>query len=421
MQNSSSIVLSPKMTASQRSARSLLLSFLSGIKHGTLTIIEHFHSENESRVERFGESSPEFKSGQVIHAVIEVKHAHFYHRVLHGGSIAAGEAYMEAWWDSPDLTAVMQLMAANLTALDRLEKKVGWLTNTLRKFSHWSRRNTIEKSKQNIHAHYDLGNDLYQQFLDPSMLYSSGLYNSDHCDLEQAQINKMERLCQQLTLNSDDHVIEIGTGWGAMAIYMVQSYGCRVTTTTISDEQHDYAKQQIEAAGLTDKITLLKQDYRELQGKYDKLVSIEMIEAVGKEFLPSYIQKCHSLLKPGGIMAIQSITIADQRYDSYSNQVDFIQKYIFPGGFLPSVTSLLGQITQYSGFRAVNLFDMGFEYARTLRDWHNSFNRNIEQVLDQGYDERFIRMWRYYLSYCEGGFLASSISAIQLTLVRPME
>ncbi|MDW2132831.1 cyclopropane-fatty-acyl-phospholipid synthase family protein, partial [Vibrio sp. 2129(2023)] len=229
----------------------------------------------------------------------------------------------DGWWDSPDLTALMKLMALNMRALDKLEEQGSWLTKLLYKFSHWTNRNSQENSRKNIHAHYDLGNDLYEAFLDTNMLYSSALYHTSADSLEQAQINKMERLCQQLDLQSTDHVIEIGTGWGAMAIYMAEQYGCRVTTTTISEEQHEYARQQIVQRGLADRITLLKEDYRNLTGTYDKLVSIEMIEAVGKQFLASYIKKCESLLKPSGLMAIQAITIADQRYDYYSNNVDF--------------------------------------------------------------------------------------------------
>lgn len=325
---------------------------------------------------------------------------------------------MDGWWDSPDLTSLMKLMALNLNALDGLENQSSWVTKLLYKLSHWSNRNTQENSRKNIHAHYDLGNDLYRVFLDERMLYSSAIYRSDSESLEQAQINKMDRLCQQLQLKPSDEVIEIGTGWGAMAIYMAETYGCRVTTTTISDEQYDYAKQQIAERGLTERIQLLKKDYRDLTGQFDKLVSIEMIEAVGKQYLPSYIKVCQSLLKPGGLMAIQAITIADQRYEYYSNNVDFIQKYIFPGGFLPSVTSLAQATTQYSDLVIRDLFDIGMDYAKTLQEWHRRFNHAEEQVKRLGYDERFIRMWRYYLSYCEGGFLARSISTVHMTLQR---
>ncbi|MFV0487720.1 MAG: class I SAM-dependent methyltransferase, partial [Vibrio fluvialis] len=278
--------------------------------------------------------------------------------------------------------------------------------------------NSIVRAKQNIEAHYDLGNDLYQTFLDERMLYSSALYLSTSDSLEQAQIQKMDRLCQQLQLTANDHVIEIGTGWGAMAIYMAQHYGCKVTTTTISEEQFAYAEAEITRLGLEAQITLLKQDYRLLEGQFDKLVSIEMIEAVGKAYLQSYIEKCQSLLKPGGLMAIQAITIADQRYDYYSNNVDFIQKYIFPGGFLPSITVLTQMATRHTDFIVRDVFDIGMDYAKTLADWRLRFEAALNTVQALGYDERFVRMWRYYLCYCEGGFNARTISTIHMTLQR---
>ena len=265
---------------------------------------------------------------------------------------------------------------------------------------------------------YDLSNALYETFLDENMLYSSAIFNSPSDTLAQAQINKMERLCQQLQLKPSDHVVEIGTGWGAMAMYMALNYGCKVTTTTISDAQYDYAKSKIEQFGLSKQITLLKKDYRLLEGQFDKLVSIEMIEAVGKAFLPSYIDQCQSLLKPQGLMAIQAITIADQRYNSYSNSVDFIQKYIFPGGFLPSITALTQAATQNSDLVVRDLFDIGADYGKTLNCWHQTFNQRLDRVKELGFDERFIRMWNYYFCYCQGGFRAKTISTVHMTFQR---
>ncbi|HHP0463079.1 TPA: class I SAM-dependent methyltransferase [Vibrio harveyi] len=418
MLNTTSIAMPRELTTTQKAARGVLFQCLQKMEIGCLTVIESFKTETTERSERFSTPNGEH-NGEPVAATIEVKHPGFYSRILQGGSIAAGEAYMDGWWDSPDLTALMKLMALNMRALDKLEEQGSWITRLLYKVSHWTNRNSQENSRKNIHAHYDLGNNLYEAFLDTNMLYSSALYNQVDDSLEQAQINKMERLCQQLELKSSDHVIEIGTGWGAMAIYMAEQYGCRVTTTTISEEQYAYAEQKINECGLTDKITLLKEDYRNLMGSYDKLVSIEMIEAVGKQFLPSYIKKCESLLKPGGLMAIQAITIADQRYDYYSNNVDFIQKYIFPGGFLPSVTSLTQATTKHSDLVTRDLFDIGLDYAKTLNEWHHRFNQSEHDVRAFGYDDRFVRMWRYYLSYCEGGFLARTISAVHMTFQRP--
>ncbi|EKM14453.1 methyltransferase domain protein [Vibrio harveyi] len=418
MLNTTSIAMPRELTTTQKAARGVLFQCLQKMEIGCLTVIESFKTETTERSKRFSTPNGEH-NGEPVAATIEVKHPGFYSRILQGGSIAAGEAYMDGWWDSPDLTALMKLMALNMRALDKLEEQGSWITRLLYKVSHWTNRNSQENSRKNIHAHYDLGNNLYEAFLDTNMLYSSALYNQVDDSLEQAQINKMERLCQQLELKPSDHVIEIGTGWGAMAIYMAEQYGCRVTTTTISEEQYAYAEQKINERGLTDKITLLKEDYRNLTGSYDKLVSIEMIEAVGKQFLPSYIKKCESLLKPSGLMAIQAITIADQRYDYYSNNVDFIQKYIFPGGFLPSVTSLTQATTKHSDLVTRDLFDIGLDYAKTLNEWHHRFNQSEHDVRAFGYDDRFVRMWRYYLSYCEGGFLARTISAVHMTFQRP--
>ncbi|GAK20664.1 LOW QUALITY PROTEIN: S-adenosyl-L-methionine dependent methyltransferase [Vibrio sp. JCM 19052] len=418
MLNTTSMAMPRELTTTQKAARGVLFQCLQKMEIGCLTVIESFKTETTERSERFSTPNGDY-NGEPVAATIEVKHPGFYSRLLQGGSIAAGEAYMDGWWDSPDLTALMKLMALNLRALDKLEEQGSWLTKLLYKFSHWSNRNSEENSRKNIHAHYDLGNNLYEAFLDTNMLYSSALYNRAGESLEQAQINKMDRLCQQLELKPTDHVVEIGTGWGAMAIYMAEQYGCQVTTTTISEEQHAYAEQKIKERGLEDKITLLKEDYRNLTGTYDKLVSIEMIEAVGKQFLPSYIKVCESLLRSGGLMAIQAITIATQRYDYYSNNVDFIQKYIFPGGFLPSVTSLTQATTKHSDLVTRDLFDIGLDYAKTLNEWHLRFNRAESEVRSFGYDDRFVRMWRYYLSYCEGGFLARTISAVHMTFQRP--
>ncbi|MCE7593984.1 SAM-dependent methyltransferase [Vibrio fluvialis] len=412
MLNSSSLEMPKSMTALQKGARSVALKSLQLIKIGSLTIEEAYKSHDVT-VEHFGfahEGQPQ--------AHIRVTHPGFYGRVLKGGSIAAAEAYMDGWWDSPNLTAVTELMARNLSALDQLEAQSSFVTRAMNKVGHWLKRNSIVRAKQNIEAHYDLGNDLYQTFLDERMLYSSALYLSTSDSLEQAQIQKMDRLCQQLQLTANDHVIEIGTGWGAMAIYMAQHYGCKVTTTTISEEQFAYAEAEITRLGLEAQITLLKQDYRLLEGQFDKLVSIEMIEAVGKAYLPSYIEKCQSLLKPGGLMAIQAITIADQRYDYYSNNVDFIQKYIFPGGFLPSITVLTQMATRHTDFIVRDVFDIGMDYAKTLADWRLRFEAALNTVQALGYDERFVRMWRFYLCYCEGGFNARTISTIHMTLQR---
>jgi cyclopropane-fatty-acyl-phospholipid synthase len=411
------------LTPVQRAARHLVLKSLRHLSVGQLTLIESFPTTDSfstsddcspmssGRSICFGSPAPDGCS-----ATVEIKRPDCYQRMVRGGSIGAAEAYMDGWWETPCLVSVTHLMARNLNALDTLEQNASLVQRTLYRVGHWLNRNSIGQSKQNIHAHYDLGNPFYEKFLDTNMLYSSAVFDSEKETLEQAQINKMERLCQQLELTQDDHVLEVGTGWGAMAIYMAENYGCKVTTTTISDEQYDYAHQQICALGLEQQITLLKQDYRLLDGQYDKLVSIEMVEAVGRQYLNQYVAKCSSLLKPNGKMALQAITIADQRYDYYAKNVDFIQKYIFPGGFLPSITALTTAFTRNTNLVVRDLKDLGLDYAQTLKLWRVRFDASEQAIRGLGYDDRFIRMWRYYLCYCEGGFRARAISTIHLTL-----
>ena len=251
------------------------------------------------------------------------------------------------------------------------------------------------------------------------MMYSSAIYPSPQATLAEAQENKLRSICDKLQLTPNDHMVEIGTGWGGLAIYAAKNYGCKVTTTTISDEQYAYAQEWVAKEGLEDKITLLKKDYRLLEGKFDKLVSIEMIEAVGKAYLANFFEKCSSLLKPNGLMLLQAITIDDRRYDSYSNSVDFIQKHIFPGGFLPSQFAINQFLKKNTDMNIRDLHDIGLDYAKTLNHWHVAFDNNKEALEKDGYDERFARMWQYYLNYCEGGFLERAISTVQLVVSKP--
>jgi cyclopropane-fatty-acyl-phospholipid synthase len=388
-------------------ARTLIHKHLTQLDNAGLTIVE----KNGDTL-FFGDRQAE------LQANIQIKNQNFYYRMLKGGSIAAAESYMDGEWDSSNLTNLVRVIARNTESLDRIEERLSWFNHISNKLFHSKRKNNLTTAKRNIAAHYDIGNDLYSSFLDSEMLYSSAIYHSGDESLEQAQIHKMQRLCEKLKLNADDHLLEIGTGWGALAIYAAKHYGCKVTTTTISEEQFELAKTRIEQAGLSDKITLVKQDYRKLQGQFDKIVSVEMIEAVGEQYLSTFIQQCQSLLKPNGLMMLQLITIADHRYDSYRNSVDFIQRYIFPGGFLPSVSQLLSLTAKHSDFVVRDLYDMGLDYARTLADWHQRFNQQTDQLATRGYDERFMRMWRFYLSYCEGGFMERTISAVQLLFGR---
>lgn len=394
------------ITYKQKLARKFVLAALDSMEHGQLILTESF-AEDKDSFYFSGTKNRELKASLVVHQ------PSFYTELLFHESIGAGESYMRGDWDSDDLTQVIELMAINLSSFDKIANYLSWISKPYHRVTHWLNRNTMTNSKRNILAHYDLGNEMYATFLDDSMLYSSALYEDSQQSLPDAQINKMERLCQQLALKKSDSVLEIGTGWGAMAIYMAQQYGCHVTTTTISDEQFAYAQEKINQLGLSNKITLLKQDYRCLEGQFDKLVSIEMIEAVGKRFLPSYIKQCNRLLKPNGLMAIQAITISDQRYDHYATHVDFIQKYIFPGGFLPSVSALLTTVKSHSDLVVRNLFDFGLDYAKTLADWRHRFDTSSDKS-SLGLDDAFVRLWRFYFCYCEGGFRAKRISVVHL-------
>ncbi|MBF6635533.1 class I SAM-dependent methyltransferase [Rouxiella silvae] len=391
----------------RKGSRALLLRMLKQLRGAGLTLQEFDHEPLF-----FGDETAPLQ-GQ-----IEVHDLRVYRRVLLGGSIAAGESYIDGDWTTPNLTAVLQLLAENVGLVDKIESRFSWLTSPVNSVVHFLRRNSPSQARRNISAHYDLGNDFYQGFLDEKMLYSSAWYQGPHMTLEQAQEAKMRRLCEQLELRAEDHLLEIGTGWGAMAEFAAREYGCQVTTTTISREQYDYALQRIEQAGLSAQVTVLFEDYRALTGQYDKLVSIEMIEAVGKRYLPTFFKRCNALLKPKGRMALQAITIADQRYKHYSRNVDFIQRYIFPGGFLPSINAMTESMTRHTGLVVCNLFDIGNDYARTLHEWRERVVRYWNTQNAQVSDERFRRLWVFYLCYCEAGFRARTISTVQLIAER---
>lgn len=372
-------------------------------------------------------------------ATLHVHHRRFYRSVALGGAMAAAESYIRGDWDSPDLTTAMRVLARNMDLLAQIDsglmslpgkagRKGSRITSPFRAFkplrllragAHWLRRNTRAGSKRNIAAHYDLSNEFFALMLDPTMTYSSGIFDRPEMTLEQASIEKYDRICRRIDLRRGDHVLEIGTGWGGFADHAVRNYGCRVTTTTISDEQHAHAAQRFRAAGIERRIHLLRQDYRDLSGTFDKLVSIEMIEAVGESFLPGYFEKCSQLLKPEGLFCLQAITIPDHRYDSYRKSVDFIQQYIFPGGFLPSVGAMARCVGERTDFRFLQLEDFGSHYAETLARWRRNFWREIARVKALGFDKRFIRTWHYYLCYCEAGFHERQIGVAQILLSKP--
>jgi cyclopropane-fatty-acyl-phospholipid synthase len=387
-------------------ARRMVLNMMNHLVYGRLIIREN------DRTLAFG-------PGKGPEAVIQVHDQAFFTRVMIDGSIGAAESYVDGQWDTDDLTAVIRIIVANQPVMAQMENRLARLVRPLLRLGHLRRHNSKHGAKQNILAHYDLGNDMYQTFLDPAMMYSAAIFPHETSTLEEAAIHKLDVICQQLHLGPEDRVVEIGAGWGGFAIHAASRYGCHVTTTTISDAQYDEAKRRIQALGLQDRITLLKTDYRELTGQYDKLVSIEMIEAVGHRYLPAFMKTCESLLKPDGIMLIQAITIKDQLYRSYLKSVDFIQRHIFPGGCLPATHHLLQVLTDHTGMVVRKLTDFGFDYAKTLHLWRQRFTAASGTLSRLGYDRRFRRLWEFYLCYCEGGFLERSISVIHLVATMP--
>ena len=391
-------------TTSQSVSKSMLFSVLNKIDKIHLTLVDQ--TQNEPQIHYFGKPTAK------IHADVQFCDPQAYSQILKNGAIGAAEAYIQGHWQSSNLTKLIEAFVVCQNELDAIEAKTSWLTKLKNTILHWKNRNTINKSKQNILAHYDLGNELYQGFLDRDMMYSSAIYPTEESNLDEAQQHKLDTICQRLELKPGERLLEIGTGWGGLAIYAASHYGCEVTTTTISQAQFQYAEKRIEALGLENKITLIKQDYRRLKGRYDKLVSIEMIEAVGHEYYGTFFEQCNKLLKPGGKMLIQAITIADQRFEHYKHNVDFIQRHIFPGGCLPSIEIMTRHLRKDTDMVLESLHDIGLDYAKTLRDWRVKFNENWPSIKPHGFDERFKRLWNFYFCYCEGAFVQRATSTV---------
>jgi cyclopropane-fatty-acyl-phospholipid synthase len=355
---------------------------------------------------------------------ITVNDNEFFKRCILFGDIGFGEAYTDGLWDTENITNVIKwvlLNVDNAPGLSGSKVKAAGL-NVLKwfnKLSHFKRANTVDGSRKNIAEHYDLNNDFFASFLDPTMTYSSAYFYKDGLSLEEAQLAKYERLCSQLHLKPTDHVLEIGSGWGGNAIYMAKTYGCKVTSLTISEEQHKLAVERVAEAGLSDRVSIELRDYRTLEGQYDKIVSVEMLEAVGHKYLDVYFKKCHDLLKKSGILALQVITSPDSRYESLRKGVDWIQKHIFPGSLLPSVAAINGAINRTGDMTMIDLKDIGTDYATTLKLWYDQFNANLSDVKSLGFDDRFIRKWNYYLCYCEAAFAMRNINTMQLVYSRP--
>ncbi len=371
-------------------------------------------SEN-GRHDTFGELTPDFP----LTAQITINDPRFYSEIAFGGVIGSGEAYIHDYWYCDELTTLVRILLRNRKVLSDMNSGAARVTRPLQRLFHRLNRNTRDGSRRNISAHYDLGNEFYALWLDETMMYSAAVFEHSDTSLVEASTAKLDRICRKLRLTADDHVVEIGTGWGGFAIHAAGRYGCKVTTTTISRRQFDYAKAAVAKAGLGDRIELLFDDYRDLSGQYDKLVSIEMIEAVGWQFHDAFFQKCSELLKDDGEMLLQAITMADQYYEQYKNSVDFIRRYIFPGGCLTSVTAMTETLTRVTDMRAVHIEDIGPHYAKTLEHWNRRFQGSLDDVRAQGYSEEFIRMWTFYLCYCEGAFRERTIGNVQMHLTKP--
>ena len=359
-----------------------------------------------------------------LQARVRVRNWGFFKRCMLFGDVGFGEAYVDGDWDTDDITRVISWFILNVENSPNMAGARGkkFLINLLGQYNrvlHRLRPNSLGTSRRNIQEHYDLGNDLYRLFLDPTMTYSSALFTTPEQTLEQAQINKYDRLCQKLRLKPDEHVLEIGSGWGGFSMHAAKKYGCRITTVTISEQQFRYAQQLFQREGLADRVAIKLIDYRRLTGRFDKIASIEMLEAVGDAYLETYFAKCHELLKKDGLLGVQMITCPDSRYDSLRRNVDWIQKHIFPGSLLLSVHRVNEALRRTGDLFLHDLFDMGLNYAETLKRWRVAFNEHGEQVRALGFDDRFARKWNYYLSYCEAAFALRNISVVQAVYTRP--
>ncbi|WP_111265832.1 SAM-dependent methyltransferase [Marilutibacter maris] len=395
--------------AMERWLREQLMARLDGLCGGALIV----HDALGER--RFGGTA----DGDLPTVHVRIDNPAFYRAVAAQGSVGAGEAYLDGHWRCNDLVTLVRLLVRNRALLDGMERGVARLGGWALRGWNALRRNTRGGSRRNIAAHYDLGNDFFALFLSPDLMYSSAMFASPDEDLESASRRKLDTVCRKLALAPGDRVVEIGTGWGGFALHAARHHGCHVTTTTISREQHALASRRIAEAGLQDRVTLLLQDYRDLRGEYDKLVSIEMVEAIGAQYLDTFFDRLGRLLRPGGRGLLQAITIEDHRYVQARDSVDFIKRFVFPGSFIPSLTALHQAKTRASDLQVIGQEDFGPSYALTLRAWRRRFMTRLPEVRAQGFDERFIRLWEFYLAYCEGGFMERSIGVSHLLMARP--
>ncbi len=385
-------------------------------------VIKHFQAlhagvlevTESSGTQRFGQDA-----GTGLAARMTIHTPDFFRKVAFGGSIGFAESYILGQWSCDDLTSVLRIFTRNIDVTDQAEGGIAAVLKWLARRWHRRHENSVDGSAKNIHAHYDLGNDFYSLFLDDTMTYSCGVFETPESSLRDASVAKVDRLCRKLDLKPTDHLIEIGTGWGYFAVHAAKNYGCKVTTTTISREQFEFANRRVEQAGLSDRITLLLQDYRTLTGQYDKLATVEMIEAVGFEYFDTFFRKCGELLKPDGQMVLQGITMSEQRYARYLKSVDFIQRYIFPGGCLITPSTVCNSISRTTDMRLLHLEDLAPHYARTLREWRTRFFARLEEVRALSFPDTFIRLWEFYLCYCEAAFDERVVGTVQMHFAKP--
>ncbi|MBN2321090.1 MAG: class I SAM-dependent methyltransferase [Acidobacteria bacterium] len=387
--------------------RRLFLRSMEALRTGKIVFSEgdrtfHFGTENGSPA-----------------ATVQILDLRFYRQVALNGSLGAAESYIRGYWQCDDLVNLVRIFCRNAAIASKMEKGAARIWSLLKIAAHRMRRNTLRGSRHNIADHYDLGNDFFALFLDPTLAYSCAIFPERESTLHQAAIAKFDRICRKLDLKEKDHVLEIGSGWGGFALHAAGRYGCRVTTTTISRRQYEFVKKQVEDGGMARSIQVLLEDYRKLRGRYNKIVSIEMIEAVGYEYFDTYFRKCSALLESGGLMLLQAIIFPDQDYERYRRSVDFIQKYIFPGGCLPSLWAICRSVGRTTDLRFLDLEDITRHYPETLARWRQNFHSNIEGIRALGFTEEFIRTWHYYFCYCEGGFRERAIGDIQIILAKP--
>jgi cyclopropane-fatty-acyl-phospholipid synthase len=396
-----------------RAARAILFGVLERTIGGRVTI----EVGRDRRV--FGSSRPDRFGRTPLEATVRIHDPRTYGRVATNGSVGLGESYADGWWDVDDLPALLRILERNVRRADPVRQKLRRLTAPITDPVRRLRREDRRRDREDIQAHYDLGNDFFERLLDETMMYSSAIFPSATSTLAEGSVHKLDRICQRIRLGPDDHVLEIGTGWGGFAVHAAQHYGCRVTTTTISDRQFEYARERVAAAGLQDRVQVLDLDYRDLEGSYDAIVSIEMIEAVDWREYDTFFRACSRLLGPDGRMAMQAITIPGQRFEQAKARKDFIRQIIFPGGCLPSVEALLASSSRVSDLSLVELDDIGRHYAETLRRWGLHLHAYWNDLPRLGLDDRFGRLWDFYLAYCEAGFDERDISAVQIVLAQP--